>query len=316
MNANLTETQVLRLRRVAQGRGADAFAAIVRLYGGMVYHTGLRITGDAGCAADVAQETFFHLFKNAGRITGSLSGWLHQVAPRRAIDRVRRDSSRRRREQAYAAQAPRETDSWADISPLVDEALSELDEESRELIVRHYLSGERMVDLATALGVSQPTISRRVEQALLSLRERLRLKGVLVAAGVLGGLLLSTTASAVPVPVMVELGKMSALSAGAATATTKGFLGVLTLKVAAVALVTAGGVGGYMAYESAHPPPPPPAPVTAPAGATVRPPGGAGVPAAPAAPRRGAALRGTTIPDKPPGATTRTNRVAVPAARP
>ena len=45
----------------------------------------------------------------------------------------------------------------------------------------------KMVEIAAAGGVSQPTISRRVEQALLSLRERLRLKGVLVAAGVLGG---------------------------------------------------------------------------------------------------------------------------------
>src|SRR5512135_2934919 len=97
MGANLTDSHTVQLRRYARGPEADAFAAIVRLYGGMVYGTGLRITGDVHYAADVTQETFFHLLQNAGRITGSLGGWLHRVATRRAIDLVRRDHSRRRR---------------------------------------------------------------------------------------------------------------------------------------------------------------------------------------------------------------------------
>src|ERR1043165_4130638 len=114
----------------------------------MVYGTGLRITGDAHHAADVTQETFFQLLQNAGRITGSLGGWLHQVATHRAIDVIRRDRSRRLREQAYTEQAAVETDSWADVSPLVDEALSELDAASRDLIIRHFLQGKTMVDIA------------------------------------------------------------------------------------------------------------------------------------------------------------------------
>src|SRR5512135_1432898 len=97
MGARLTTSQAIPLRPFTRGPEADAFAAIVRLYGGMVYGTGLRITGDVHYAADVTQETFFQLLQNAGRITGSLGGWLHQVATRRAIDLVRRDHSRRRR---------------------------------------------------------------------------------------------------------------------------------------------------------------------------------------------------------------------------
>ncbi len=256
MGAHLTSSRAVPLQPYTGGPEADAFAAIVRLYGGMVYGTGLRITGDAHHAADVAQETFFQLLQNAGRITGSLSGWLHQVATRRAIDLVRRDSSRRRREEAYAAQAAVETDSWADISPLVDEALGELEAPSRDLIIRHFLKGERMVEIAAADGVSQPTISRRVEHALAALRERLRLKGVLVAATVLGGLLDSSAGSALPTSVMAELGKMSALSAGVAGAAGKTALGALKIKVAAAALIALTGASGYVVYRTVNPPSP------------------------------------------------------------
>lgn len=259
------ETQVVQLQGCPQGPESDAFGAIVRMYGGMVYGTGLRITGDAHHAADITQETFFHLLQSAGGITGSLGGWLHRVATRRAIDVVRRDRSRRRREQLYAEQRAIETDTWGDISPLVDEALNEMDEGSRNLIIRHFLQGEKMVEIAAADGVSQPTVSRRVEQALRSLRERLRLKGVGVAIGVLGGLMANSTASAVPIPVLVELGKMSALSAGAAGAAGKTALGLLKLKLTAVVLLAVAGTGGYIAYQFMKDTPPPPPAAAVPA---------------------------------------------------
>jgi len=303
MGANLIKSRTGRLGQYARSPDAEAFAAIIRLHGGMVYNTGLRITGDVHHAADVTQETFFHLLQNAGRITGSLGGWLHQVATRRAIDLVRRDSSRHRREQEYAAQTAVETDSWADLSPLVDEALNELDEEARDLIIRHFLQGKKMVEIAADDGVSQPTVSRRVEQAVLALRERLRLKGVLAAAGVLSGLLASSTASAVPVPVMVELGKMSALSAGAAGATAKTILGALKVKVAAVALTAVVGGGAYLIYSSADrtPPPAPPPPIV-PARTVPRANALTGVPMVPVAQRSGRSKQG-----KSPGWTVRTN---------
>ena len=286
MGTHLTSSHAVPFRPHIRGPEADAFAAIVRLYGGMVYGTGLRITGDAHHAADVTQETFFHLLQNAGRITGSLGGWLHQVATRRAIDLVRRDSARRRREEAYAAQAAVETDSWADISPLVDEALGELEAPSRDLIIRHFLKGEKMLEIAAADGVSQPTISRRVEQALAALRERLRFKGVLVAGSVLGGLLDSSMASALPASVMAELGKMSALSAGAASAAGKTALGALKIKLAAAALITVTGAGGYVIYRSTQPAPPPAPKVLVPAAAPAPPRTGvAAVPKAPAGKR-------------------------------
>jgi len=311
MAAKLTPSRTFRLRRNAQAPCAEAFAAIVRLHGEMVYGVGLRITGDAHYAADVTQETFFHLLQNAGRITGSLGGWLHQVATRRAIDLVRRDRSRLRREQEYAAQAAVETDSWAELSPMVDEALSELDEESRGIIVRHFLQGRTMVEIAAEDGVSQPTVSRRVELAVLALRERLRLKGVGVAAGVLGGLLASSTASAMPASVLAELGKMSALSAGAASASAKTALSALKLKMAAAVAIVGVGGGAYYVYKSANQTPPPAAPTTAPARTVPRANAPVGGVMVPVARRPGRSKQARAVP-----IITRTNTAAASSNRP
>ena len=59
------------LRRTIDGA---AMADMVRMYGGMVYGTCLRVTGDAHLAADATQETFFQLMKTAVRIDESVAG--------------------------------------------------------------------------------------------------------------------------------------------------------------------------------------------------------------------------------------------------
>lgn len=210
----------------------------------------LRITGNRDYAADAAQETFYQLLKNAGHITGSLGGWLHRVAVRRAIDLVRRDAVRRRHESTYATVSnPVETDERADVAPLVDDAIGELEEDLRDILLRHYLQGQSTVQIATATGVSQPTISRRIEQALELLRGKLRAKGVMVSATVLAGLMTQAMTSA-PSMVLQTLGKMALTNAG----TTAGgaaprILSGLKLKAGALAAVAVIGMVGFMAYQ-------------------------------------------------------------------
>jgi RNA polymerase sigma-70 factor (ECF subfamily) len=238
------------LQRWAHAGDADAFSEITRLYAGMVYGTCLRITGNQEHAADAAQETFYDLLKHARRVTGSLGGWLHQVAVRRAIDLVRRDAARRRHESAFATAAEAvETDQWADVSPLVDEAIGGLEADLRDVLLRHYLQGQSTVQIAAAKGVSQSTISRRIEQALASLRGHLRAKGVLVSATALAGLMPNATTSA-PAVVWEGLGKMALTTSGAAAGgvATMVFSG-LTLTVAGLGLLALLAVGGFLIWE-------------------------------------------------------------------
>lgn len=250
-----TEIKSGLLQRFSQSGDAEAFAQITRQYAGMVYGTCLRITGNQEAAADAAQDTFFEFLKNARRVTGSLGGWLHQVATRRAIDLVRRDSSRRQREQAYAAQAALETDHWSDVSPLVDAAMNELESPMREVLIGHYLQGQITVQMAADQGVAQSTISRRVEQALTQLRDRLRTEGVLVAATSLAAWM-GHAAQSAPASVLAELGKMAVATSGTVAGTAAAaVLSGVRLKVAAAAMVATLGVGGYVAYQHNRPTP-------------------------------------------------------------
>jgi RNA polymerase sigma-70 factor, ECF subfamily len=249
----MTEVESSLLRRFRQGGDAEAFAQITRRYAGMVYGTCLRITGNEAAASDAAQDTFFELSRNARKVTDSLGGWLHRVATRRAIDLVRSERSRARREQAYAAEKPLTTDHWADVSPLLDEALSDLDEAQRDVLIRYFLRGETVAEIAATEGVSQPTVSRRVEAALDQLRELLRKRGMGVATAALG-VMMAGAAQEAPAVVMAELGKIALATTGtaAASSATATLLG-LNAKLALAAAVAVVGVGGYVAYRATRP---------------------------------------------------------------
>jgi RNA polymerase sigma factor (sigma-70 family) len=206
------DTDITLVQRFATAGDAEAFTEIVNRYGGLVYSICRRILRDQARAQDASQNTFFQLLRNPQKVTESLSGWLHAVATRAAIDVVRQDSSRQKREKEYTSMKSAKTHRWEDVSPHIDEALNELPEASRVILVNHFLAGKTEKDLAVELGVSQPTVSRRKKKALSELREKLGKKGVLVGIGALGTLLLSAASEAAPIALLVELGKMAMLS--------------------------------------------------------------------------------------------------------
>jgi len=95
----MNQSENILLQRFAASGDAAAFSEIVHRYAGLVYGVCLRILADKDDAADATQETFFQLVKQAKEITGSVPNWLHKVAKSKAIDRIRKDSRRRRAKQ-------------------------------------------------------------------------------------------------------------------------------------------------------------------------------------------------------------------------
>ena len=249
----MLDKEIGLLQRFVNKGDAEAFSEIVQRHAGLVYGASLRVLEDRTRAADVVQETFFHLYKNAGHITGSLPNWLHRVATRKAIDVVRRDSRRRQREAKYAAEKLSEADSWEDISAYIDEGLDELDDETREILIQRFFEGRSMADIADEINVSQPTVSRRVESGVSKLRETLRKRGVIVAATALVSLLTENAVQAAPAMVIKELGKIALLgttaaSSASSTATTGLLVGVKAKIIAATAAAAIGTVG-VVAYR-------------------------------------------------------------------
>ena len=258
----MTDTEAVLLRRFARGRDAEALTEIVRRHAGLVYSAALRILADVDRASDVAQETFLQLTKDAGNITGSLPGWLHRVATHKAIDQMRRDTSRSHRERQYVAGRPREATQWRDLSRYVDEGLQELDAETRDILVAHFLQGQTTRQIAGVRGISQATVSRRVDAGVTRLRGMLRQRGLLVAPGLLSLWLGQHAVQAAPVGLMAELGKMAILGGTASLAsssatgasiveTAVGVLVGLKTKAAVVAVVAAIGAGSVVTYRQA-----------------------------------------------------------------
>ena len=162
----MAENEIALLQQFVKHADAEAFSEIVRRHAGMVYGVSLRMLRDESRAADVVQETFLRLLHDADRITESLAGWLHRAATHKAIDAARGDRRRRKREAVYAADKLLETHEWQHISGYVDEAMEELDDRARQLLVKHFLEGRTMTDIAADGDMSQATVSRWIESGI------------------------------------------------------------------------------------------------------------------------------------------------------
>jgi RNA polymerase sigma-70 factor (ECF subfamily) len=205
------------LRRYAGLGDPHAFAEIVQKYSGFVYSTCLRVIGDAARAEDLSQETFFRLMRRPHEVRRNLGGWLHRTATHVSLDALRSESSRRRREIVYSRECDHESSTWAELSPAVDQALTEMPEETRWLLVQHFLLGKSQAELAEKSHLSASTISRRMQQALIDLRQQLRLKGIYALPAALATLLCHVTARQAPASLLRELGKMAMVSGSAAS---------------------------------------------------------------------------------------------------
>jgi len=248
----MAENEAVLLERFSRRADAEAFAELVRRYVRLVYSTAWRVLKDETEAADVTQETFFELTRHADRISGSLGVWLHRVATRKSIDLIRRSAHRRRREQVYAESRPEEVRTWHDLSGYVDEALDKLEEPTKALLLDHFLSGKTTSEIAREQGLSQATVSRRINDGLEQLRGTLRRQGLLVVAASLGTMLMDEAAQAVPAAVLTELSKMTLVGTTGTAAALGGktalaaHAGVVKVVLATTALVAAASVIGYI----------------------------------------------------------------------
>lgn len=246
------ESESILLQRF-QGRGdSEAFSEIVRRHVGMVYGVCVRLLEDKSDAADVTQETFFSLTRQAREVSGSVAGWLHRVATRKCVDLIRRGKARRRTERAYAAEKVRSAETWQELSPHVDQAMGDMHEELRSVLVEHFFEGKTTTQIAKERKISQATVSRRLNHGLELLQVSLKKKGLLATVAVVGALLAEARAEAVPAALAQEMAKMAMVGSGAAggvQAAGGGVLSAMQVKVVTAVAVMAIGAGSVLTYN-------------------------------------------------------------------
>ena len=161
------------LRRLAEG-DASALAELYDRHGGLAFGLALRILRERAEAEDVVQEAFVQVWRQAGRYDparGSPEAWLCAIVRTRAIDRLRRRSSRREQPEVMEAAPP--ATAGPEGAMAVRQALKALRPDQRHALELAYYEGLTQTEIAHRLQEPLGTIKTRIRTAMIRLREEL-----------------------------------------------------------------------------------------------------------------------------------------------
>lgn len=196
-----------------------ALTEIYRALVGRVYSVALRVVRDPPTAEEVAEDTFWQIWRQAAKFDparGTALSWIMTVARSRALDALRA------RERAMAntvlldtraavleaesaagentsletgesldiarTRDPRELVSALQESQLLQVSLSRLEPTSRQLVDLAFFAGLTHDEIVTETGIPLGTVKSRIRRALCSLRSYLSPLGSAPCERVSGGL--------------------------------------------------------------------------------------------------------------------------------
>jgi RNA polymerase sigma-70 factor, ECF subfamily len=165
---------------VAIGRWReDALAEAYRRHAGAVYGLARRVLIETAPAEEVVQEVFIRLWHAPEKFDadrGSLRSYLLAQAHGRAVDVLRSESSRRRREERDARATAEagydlEHEVWdLALAERLREALEVLPPDERKPIELAYFGGHTYREVAQMLGSPEGTVKSRIRSGLRRLR--------------------------------------------------------------------------------------------------------------------------------------------------
>ena len=231
------ETDAVLLERYARHRADEAFTELARRHVDLVYSAALRQVRDVHLAEDVTQAAFIVLSRKTGSLSlrTVLPAWLLRVTRCAALDALRRQACRRRKErEASPVREPTTSGTpqpeWQMLAPLLDEGLAALNETDRSAIVLRFFANLAQHEVGTRLGISEDAAEKRVARALEKLRRFFARRGVVLVVPLMASLLSHHAVQAAPEHVAGALPGAVAASAGGVQITTGSSIADGTLK--------------------------------------------------------------------------------------
>lgn len=161
---------------------AARLGALYDAHAAPIWRYVVRLTGDRAGADDIVQETLLRAWRTPRILSDDpehTRSWMYTVARHLVIDEVR--SAHHRRE--ITVDAPPElavrddTDAILDAI-LIEDALAELAEVHRQVVIRAYFGSRTVAEIAAELAIPEGTVKSRLHYGLRALRLGLQEKGV------------------------------------------------------------------------------------------------------------------------------------------
>lgn len=146
----------------------DYIHSAISEYADTVYRVAYQYLLNSADAEDIAQEVFLALCKH-GKIEGEgqTKAWLIRVTINKSINAYR--ANKRRRDRTVTLDE-RTTGTVASLSDL-EQALSELSAEDRELVYLYYFEGYKAEEIAKMLRCTKNTVHKRLSRARQKLKK-------------------------------------------------------------------------------------------------------------------------------------------------
>jgi RNA polymerase sigma-70 factor (ECF subfamily) len=177
-------------------RDERAFRELMEEHRDRVYNLTYRMLGNRAEAEDVAQEVFIAVFKTVDgfREEAKLSTWIYRVAVNHCKNRIKYLARRHQRDQTELddtndpgadgdgaisgpTSIPRRPDrqvEGAQIDKLMQEAIAELEEDHRVLVVLRDLEDLSIEEICEITGLPDGTVKSRLHRARLALRKKIQ----------------------------------------------------------------------------------------------------------------------------------------------
>lgn len=168
------------VQRIVDGE-TNAFEEIVKAYEKKVYSSALRMCKNVEDAEDIAQEAFLRLYKALPNFKGdsSLSTYLYRITANLCVDALRKnsgasvvsiytadeDGEEYTIELPDGAPSPLEQLERKELAAAIREAIDELPDISREIIVLREIDGLSYKEIEETTGLEEGTVKSRLLRA-------------------------------------------------------------------------------------------------------------------------------------------------------
>jgi RNA polymerase sigma factor (sigma-70 family) len=188
-----SDTLILKAKQGDQ----NAQGKLVQLWYKRIYNFGFKFFLDHDMAMEVSQKTFISMCKNLVSLqdTARFKAWLYKIAVNYCREEVRKTKNNRSLSfdtiwNREAEDSPRWESSGqrndnperqlqqAELSDILQEALLELNDDQREVVIMKEFEGLKFREIADVLNISENTVKSRMYYGLDGLRKILEKKNI------------------------------------------------------------------------------------------------------------------------------------------